>query len=159
MSEFNTFEYVQLSEVDPNFADVEPGVYNMKILAAEKVNGVTKAGPNQGKAYERISLQYAISGHEKFSGRRMFDSLFPNEYTFKILRRLSDNTGIAQEPGEPIESWLKKLSTVQPTVKLFVDTVPDVSFSGVPNEKNLKSDGTPGNKTVINYKKGISPGD
>jgi len=157
MEEMTGFEYVHLAEVDPSFTPLPADYYNLKILSAELFEGVS--GPNAknpGAKYQKVNFQFGVTDHPKFSGRRVFErNLFYNDFTLRILRRIQDATGIVEKDGIP--EWLKTLSRIQPTVKLQVVVEPDVNFDGTPNPKNLKGDGSPGDRSVINWKSGVQP--
>ena len=120
MSEVLGFDYVDLNEVDPNFTAMPEDMYTLRILKAEKIDFQYKTGAKIGQDGERISLQLAVVEHPELSGRRLFESLFPSNFVYRVLRRIADATGVQQEPGSPLTTWLGTLSELQPTFKVKV---------------------------------------
>ena len=118
---------MNLSEVDPNQQVLPQDLYTLKILKAEKKDGVSKS---TGKDYSMVKMIFAVVDHPEFSGRRLYDSFFPNPGGLKALRRVMDATGIAQVAGEPLTDWLKQLSVEQPTFKTFIKVEDDVDKNG-----------------------------
>lgn len=154
------FKYVNLSEIDPNFTPVDPGFYNLRVAKAELRTYIRQKDGKSGVAGtegEFVNFRFTITGHDRFSGRTLFESLFPSEFTFKILRRIQDNSGV-QQTGS-LEDWLKELNAVQPVIKLMVDLIPDVYGNGTANPKTVKPDGTPSMKNAVNWRGGVSQGD
>lgn len=154
----NSFEYVHLDQIDPSFETLPTDFYNLKIVTAEmKEFDKTATGGSKGKF---IKLGLAVTGHAKYSGRRVWQTLFPNDFTFRILRRVQDATGVNQDANETLEQWVTKLGKIGPTLKLQVVEVPDVLFkTGEPNPRTVKADGTPAMKNEVNFKAGVQPGD
>lgn len=114
------FDYVDLNDIDPNFSPIPEEMYTLKILKAEKKDFNYKQGAKAGQAGQMLKFHLAVADHPEHSGRRLFPSLFPSNFTFRALRRLADATGIQQEPGTGIEQWLADLSEVQPMFKAKV---------------------------------------
>ena len=152
----NSFEYVHLSEVDPNFTLIDEGFYNLKLISAEyKEYDKTATG---GKKGEFIKLGFAVTGDPKFSGRRVYPSaLFPNSFVLKTLRRIQDASGVEQTGT--IRNWVEKLNGIGPVLKLKVMQVPDANFAGVPNPRTVQADGSPGTKVDIDWAAGVQPGE
>lgn len=160
MEDQATFKYVNLNEIDPSFTNIEPGFYNLRISKAEMREYVSKKETAKlaiGQTGYYVNFALTVVGHEKFSGRKLFESLFENDFTFKCLRRIADATGVPQSGS--LEDWLKELQTISPVVKLKVDVVSDVNRDGTANPKTVKPDGTPGEKNVISWKSGVQEGD
>lgn len=144
MSEvINSFEYVNLNEIDPDnaFKPLDEAVYNLKLL--KMTSKVAKSGKNY------LSVQVAVVDDPKFSGRQLFSVMFPNPMTLKILRRIADNTGVKQNPDAPFDAWLEEMNLVQPVVKAPVIKHEDREFvKGVDKDRptgeprSLKADGT-----------------
>lgn len=152
-----SWEYINVNDVDPNFTAIPDDFYNLRIIQAElKTFDKTATGGTKGSL---VKLGFAITNHPSLSGRRVYpDGMFLNDFNQKALRRISDATGVQQTGDFP--AFLKKLAAVGPVVKLKVETVPDVNFkTGAPNPFNMKPDGSPGTKTIINYKAGVMPSD
>jgi hypothetical protein len=157
--EVQSWSYVNLNDVDPNFTAIPDDFYNLGVIQAElKPFDKTATGGTKG---EFVKLAFSIRNHPTLTGRRVYpDPMFLNNFNLAALRRIMDATGVQQAPGESLESWLKSLQAVGPTVKLKVETIPDVNFkTGVPNPYSMKPDGSPGTKTIINYKAGVQPED
>jgi hypothetical protein len=152
----NSFQYVHLDQVDPSFTMIDEGFYNLKLITAEtREYDKTASG---GKKGEFIKLGFAVQDHTKFTGRRVYPQpLFPSEFSFRVLRRIQDATGV-QQNGDT-NSWLAKLQAIGPVMKLKVTVVPDANFAGVPNPKTVKPDGSPSDRNDIDWKAGIQPGE
>lgn len=117
MSDFTTFDYVDLNEIDPNPDLLPEGMYELRVVRAELRSGVSQ---RTGDPYQAISLSLAVVNHDQYTGRRVFETLFPNANGLKALRRLMDATGIQQQPGEPVVEWLQRLVTEQAQFKALV---------------------------------------
>jgi len=140
----NTFEYVHLNDVDPNFAPIEQGVYTLtirelrrrsyffkpddpKVLSGDAVEGEVKG--------DRITYRAVISDHPELAGRTVRGTLWPRQSTFKALRRLADATAIIQDDEEGFDTWLERVEAEAPTVNCLVrskkdgeDTVAEVDW-------------------------------
>ena len=129
------FEYLHLSDVDPDFSPkpVPKDVYTLQVLKIEQRT------PKNGTGKPYFNASYAIVDG-KFNGRKLFESYFANSFDFKKLRKLSDVTGVQQKPSEAFESWVGRISEVQPTFRIPVDVVVKTF-----NEKTV--DPTTGNTT------------
>lgn len=112
-----TFDHVDLNQIDPNFSTLPQDMYTLRILKAEKRTYAKKDGSGDGQF---MSFNFAVVDHPTLSGRRFYDSLFPSNYAFRVLRRIADFTGIQQNAGEPLEEWLKTLTETQPLIKMLV---------------------------------------
>ncbi len=120
------FEYVDLNEIDPTIKPLTKDFYNLKILKAELKSTTYKTGDKTGQPLQFVKFTLAIVDHPDFSGRRVFPKpLFEGQSTFKKLRKVMDATGVAQEPGTPLDAWLAVLSEAQPTFKAQVTQVLD----------------------------------
>lgn len=135
----NDFEYLHLADIDPNFSPVDEAVYELKVIKLEP-----RVSKNTGTNY--ISGQFAITGDNKYTGRRLFDSFFSNDFHKRVLRRIADYTGVAQQPTESFDAWMKRISEVQPTFKVLVMKGPDVDYK----TKEVKRDPTTGVDLVVN---------
>lgn len=155
------FRYVDLKDIDPNFTMLDPEWYDLRISKAELATYEAKKDTKthkMGDTCTRIDLAFTVVDHPKFTGRKIWERLFPNDFSFKVLRRIADNTGI-QQTGD-LEQWLKELATVGPTIRLYVEKVPDVNFDGTLNPKTAKVDPvtgeqTPGEKNQVAWKMGV----
>jgi hypothetical protein len=114
------FDYVDLNQIDPTFSPLPEDMYKVRIVKAEKRELVYKTGARAGQTGQVINLQLAVVDHPSYSGRRLFEGFFPNNFSFRVLRRLADITGIQQEPGTVLDTWLTAMTEAQPTVKLRV---------------------------------------
>ena len=123
----NTFDYVNLNEIDPAQQLIPEGVYTLKLLKIELKEGVSK---KDGNPYQRVDVAFAVQDDDNFSGRRVWVSLFEGESTLKQLRKLMDATGVAQTPGSPLTEWFQELSTIQPTVKGEIKHRLDIDKNG-----------------------------
>jgi hypothetical protein len=151
------FRYVDLKDVDPNFTLLDPEMYDLRITKAELVTYVSKHDTKTLKTGEEgtyFKFAFTVVDHPKFTGRKIWETLFPSEFSLKILRRIADNTGISQSGS--LEDWCKEVTQISPTVKLMVDKVPDtIGKDGVPNPRTQKADGTASDKNVINWRAGV----
>lgn len=152
-----SFRHIHLDQVDPSFQPIDENYYNLRITSAELKEFTYKNGEKAGQTDERINLGLTVVNDPKFSGRRLYESLFPNGFSFRVMRRIQDATGIPQN-GET-ESWLKELAAIGPVVKLKVIQVPDVLRDGTPNPKTVLASGDAAPKNVIDWKSGVQPGD
>jgi hypothetical protein len=159
------FRYIDLKDIDPNFTLLDPEFYNLRITKAEIKTYLIKDGSaavrkgtaNVGDEGTYLNFAFTVVDHQKFTGRKHWESLFPSDFSFKCLKRIEEATGV-QQTGS-MEDWLSQLTAIGPTVKLKVDKVPDVNRDGTPNQKTMKADGTPGEKNVVDWKAGVAPGD
>jgi len=151
----NSFDYVHLDQIDPSFTMIDEDYYNLKLITAEQKEYDNTA--KGGKAGKFIKFGFAVQDHPKFTGRRVWPSaMFPNEFVFRILRRIQDATGVNQN-GDTT-GWLNKLQAIGPVLKLKVVVVPDTNYNGTPNPKTVRPDGSPGDRNDIDWKAGIQPG-
>jgi hypothetical protein len=158
----NSFKYINLENVDPELkrTPIEEGFYNLRLIYAERKE-YQKSAEKGGGTGDFVKFGFAVQDSDKFLGRKVYpDALFPNRFTFAVLRKIQDATGIAQE-GDT-DTWCNNLQTVQPTLKLKVINVPDVNYSGIPNQKNPgynAETGDPGMKTTIDWSAGVHQAD
>ena len=135
MSEITSFDYVNLSEVDPSFKPIPEAFYNLKVIKAEKreftykqdvVNKRTgEMSAQAGDIGQLINFQFAVCDDAQYSGRRVFDTLFFGERELKQLRKLSEVAGVQQQPGESFADWLTRFNETQPIARTLVTQVPD----------------------------------
>lgn len=153
------FRHLDLKDIDPNFTLLDgPEVYSLRISKAELATYIAKTTTKNQTAGDEVAyvkLTLNVVDHPKFTGRKLWEPLFPGDFSFKTLKRIEEATGIPQTGS--MEAWLLELSAVQPIVKLQVDQVPDVNRDGTPNDRTKKSDGTPGMKNVVNWRAGVQP--
>jgi hypothetical protein len=158
------FRYADLKDVDPNFTLLDgPEVYSFRITKAELTSYTAKTtNKNQtaGDEVDYVKLTLTVTNHPKFSGRKLWEPLFPGDFSLKTLKRIEEATGIVQTGS--MESWLAEVSQIQPTIKAQVDQVPDLmkepgTGNMIPNPKTVKSDGTAGLKNVVNWRSGVQP--
>ena len=123
------FEHVHLNEVDPTFDVVPDDVYQLKFLKGEVLDFEYKPGNKKGipagTVGQRIKLSLMITNNDQFAGRRIWATLFPSNFTLKVLRRLSDRVGIPQEAGEDLPAWLERMSEIQPEFRTKVEASKD----------------------------------
>lgn len=118
----NEFEYIHLADIDPNFSPIDEGVYTLKLIKLEYRQ--PKSG---GNTY--ISGQFAVTGDNKYTGRRLFHTFFSNDFDKRTLRRIADNTGVLQQPTESFGSWMERISTTQPVFRVFVEKGPQTKWN------------------------------
>ena len=138
------FDHVDLKSVDPNFTPVPLGEYVLQVVKGD-VKEFTykkdnpKSGTKAGDMGTYISLSFAITDDEHFSGRRIFATLFPGEMALKNLRRLMDATGVTQGNGEPITEWIGRLPQANAMLRATVETVDEKTQDGGTAPKNAIS--------------------
>lgn len=140
-----TFDYVQLSEVDPSQQVLPPDVYTLKILKANLKSGI---GKESGNPYQLTNLAMAVTNHPDFAGRRLYESFFPSDFSKKALRRIMDATGIQQEPNQTFAEWLEALTAAQPEFRVKVNLVEDRDRAGNARSTNAKGECATINKIV-----------
>ncbi len=106
--EANTFDHVNLAEIDPSQQSIPEGNYTFEIAQAAVKTFEYKNGKNKGTEGQRIAMTTIIVNDEKFSGRRLFPSLFFSEAVLKQLRLLMDATGV-QQGDSTFDQWLVDL--------------------------------------------------
>lgn len=168
MSEPNVtdFRYVDLKEVDPTFELLDPEMYELRISKAEfrtfnyKQDNPAK-GISAGDEGRYVNMSFTVANHPKFSGRKYFHSFWLNQFDLKNLRRIADAAGVEQKGT--MEEWLQSLSSIQPSVRLKIDKVPDTvrqknsdgTYVDVPNPKTANPDGTPQLINKIDWRAGV----
>ena len=145
------FSHADLKVVDPNFSVLPGGTYNLRFTKAE----VVPYGDLKDK--ERISLALTVTGDPEYSGRRLFESFFENDYSLKALKRIEGACGIPQDTGEPLASWLDRLVSEGAEVKVPVlmedDVIKDKSTGNmVPNSRTMRPDGSAAPKNRVDWK-------
>jgi hypothetical protein len=119
MIENETFEYLDLKAVDPNYTPVEEEVYTLKVI--KFVLAKTK-GDNGKTVKPYLQATFAITNHTQNNGRRLFHSFWNiqdnNSFDAKALKRVSAATGINQDGG--FTAWVEKMSLEQPIFKALV---------------------------------------
>lgn len=146
MSEVLDFEYVDLREVDPSPEKLPDNVYEVQVVKAELQSGVSKS---TGKPYQRVQFTLAVQNDPQFAGRRLFESLFPNDYGLKALRRIMDATGIEQKPGQPLTEWLNELRLSQASFKVHVRLEDDIDYAT--KEPRIGVNGEPAKRNTVNW--------
>lgn len=111
------FEYIDLNDIDPTPELLPEGVYTLMVVKANARSGVSQ---KTGNPYSCISFTFAVTDHEQYSGRRIFETVFLHPNGLKALRRLMDATGVAQQPGQPLSEWIRELAAERATFKAHV---------------------------------------
>ena len=130
------FEYVSLSEIDPNAKPIAEAMYNTRVQSIKTVDYVTKNGKNAGKPGRRYEFRLQVTEDGPARGRVVFDSLFHGEGAFRALRRLMDATGIPQDNGEPLSEYLTRVAAEQPEVKYKITVKTEKDRDGNDVAKN-----------------------
>ena len=124
------FQYFNIMDVDPNFADIEEGVYELRINKLEGGVYTPQSGKSAGVETYRVKGDFVIVNHPTFAGRRLWNTFWlSNKFDQISLRKLADRTGVVQNPGEALEAWLQTMSTIQPTFKAKINSVDDVDWT------------------------------
>ena len=113
------FNFVNLTQVDPNYTAIDEGVYQLKVIKL----AVNKTKGDNGKEVKPyLAGTFSVSNHEKFSGRRLFHNFWSitdnNSFDAKALRRLADASGVPQEGDFLV--WVDEMTTQQPEFKVQV---------------------------------------
>jgi hypothetical protein len=145
-NQIEDFNYVNLQEIDPAFETLPTNLYTLQVQKAELKEFVYKPGSEKaGQTGSFVKFQFVVVDHDTYSGRRVFETLFPSTFTFKGLRRLMDATGVVQEAGAPLTEWLGTLTNESPKFKIMVEQAEDVDKNGVAKNTDFK-----GNPAKIN---------
>jgi hypothetical protein len=146
-----SFDYVNLQDVDPSFQTLPTAVRTLQVAKAEIAPFTYKNGPKAGTEGQRLAFTFVVTDDAEYSGRRIFESLFPGTFTFKGLRRLMDATGIVQTEGTPLAEWLAELQSESPKFKIQVIQEDDIDRkTGAPKSLDIK--GNPTKRNVLNWR-------
>lgn len=129
MAENSSFEYVFLGDVDLTFKAIPKDVYTLQVSGAAIKDITYGKGEKKGTTGQVAKLQLTVVDHPEYSGRRLFETVFPDDNGFRNLRRLQDSTGVVQAQNEPLPVWLERLNEVKPTFKVSVDQVQAKDFT------------------------------
>lgn len=147
------FENVNLNDIDPSFKNVEEGFYNLRLnrfsTAEYDVKEFRKDGtpnPDAGQKKKRLNLGFVVVDDEKFAGRQIFITAFPNGYFLAGLRRIMDATGVQMDSNETLFEYLQRLVDTDPAA-VFKGKVTEVEDDFRPN-----ADGSPGKKNEIDFR-------
>lgn len=130
------FDYVNLSEVDPNAKAVAEGFYKVRVTGAAVKPFTAKSGPNAGKPGVRYEFKVQVAEDGPARGRVIFDSLFHGEGALRAMRRLMDASGVPQEDGEPISEYLPRLAKESPEVRYKITVKKENDRDGQPVDRN-----------------------
>jgi hypothetical protein len=153
MEAIQDWKHIDLKDVDPNFTLLPgPEIYSLRITKAELAAYIarkTTASQEAGQEVPYVKLTLTVVDHPNFTGRKLWESLFPGDFGYKTGRRIMEATGVNQTGT--MEEWLTELTSVQPVIKVLVDQVPDQFKS--------TSTGKPELKNQVNWKGGVQPAD
>lgn len=141
-----SFEYADLNAIDPSQQTLPTDMYTLKILKAEMINGTNKA---TGAPYSCVSFTFGVTDHPDYSGRRLWERVFPGNFGLKTMRRIMDATGVTQVPGTPITEWLQALCVEQPCIKVQVKQEQDLDWK-TKEPRSLDFEGKPALKNSLN---------
>lgn len=123
------FRYTDLNEVDPTFKAIPAKVYTLQVLSGVIVDTTAKKNSkryNIGDPVQFVKFSFGVVGDPNYTGRRVFaQPLFFNAFALRAMRNLMDKTGVYQEPGTSLDTWLEKLTIEQPLIKLGVTEIPN----------------------------------
>ena len=109
------FTHWNVMDIDPAFETVGQGVKAFRLAKLEYKTIVPKSGKNQGVEVPIVSGRFIVINDDTFSGRRLNHTFWlDNTYDQKGLRRLVDAIGVPQTPGESIEDFCKRVSSLEP---------------------------------------------
>ena len=114
------FEYLNLAEVNPDIPNIPEGSHDFQIISAERNKFTYKQdnperGITAGDEASYIKFGLAVINDAENAGRRVYQTLFPDNKTPRALRLLMDATGITQTSGMSLDEWLKSLVTERAT--------------------------------------------
>jgi hypothetical protein len=125
------YQYFNLQDVDPTFRPIDQGVYTLQLAKIAGQVKVPKSGKMAGQETLMINGTFIVTGDPTFSGRRLFNTFWiHNPYDQKALRKISDRTGVIQNPGESLEDYFARLTQIQPSFKAKVDVVKEPDQTG-----------------------------
>ena len=133
----NTFDYVFLGDVDPNFTPVPDGAYNLRVVKSGLAEITYRRGKKAGQVGQAIKMTFAVTDDPDYSGRRIFETLFPGDFALRSLRRLMDATGVQQQPDEALAEWLPRLAVEAATFRVPVSSKDGTDASGNPTKNNV----------------------
>jgi len=139
MIENETFEYLDLKTVDPNYTPVDEEVYTLKVIKF----ALAKTKGDNGKTVKPyLQATFAITNHDKNNGRRLFHNFWNIQdnggLDAKALKRVSAATGINQDGG--FERWVETMSLEQPTFKTLVKKQVATTWDAVNKQRVAKLD-------------------
>ena len=111
----DSFEHVNLNTIDPTTAPFTKSTYTLQVTDAYMKEFEYKKGERAGEKDKFIKLVLAITNSDRYTGRKVYASLFNNKGTLIQLRRIMDATGIPQEVGTPMDEWLTSLKESKAT--------------------------------------------
>ena len=149
-TQIEDFVYVNLQDIDPNFSTLPSNNYTLQVQKAELKEFTYRNGSKAGTQGTRVAFQFVVVDDADYSGRKVYESMFPSTFSFKALRRLADATGTPQDAGEPLADWLTKLANEQVKFNIFVDQVEDLDKDG--NARSTDFKGNPAKVNRINWK-------
>jgi hypothetical protein len=153
MSDFESFEYVNLADIDPTDKPVPTGVYDLMVMKMALEKYSPKQGPNAGKEKERISAQIAITGDNPFAGRRLFHRFYLNTLSLRDLRKLAEATGM--NLNQPVDALVADFTTIQPAFKCKVNCQQAMTFDKPPVPVVDPVSGKPVEENVIVWREAI----
>lgn len=115
---FESFEYVNLADIDPTDKPLPTGMYELQVLTMKLEKYTPKSGPNAGVEKERISASFAVVGDNPFAGRRLFHRFYLNPLSLRDYRKMAEVTGV--NLNQPADAAALEFSTLQPTFKTMV---------------------------------------
>lgn len=118
-----SFEHINLNEVDTSMKPVETNVYTLEINKLEpKYLKINKEGsPFQGQDVLVLKGSYTIVEDEKYSGRKLWSDFWTCfEGGKKSLRKQMDATGVVQGTNESLIDYAKQFETLSPAARFLV---------------------------------------
>lgn len=121
------FEHINLNEVSTESELIPPADYNLKLTKVEKKTyDKTATGGNAG---EYINFSVGITDDPNYTGRRVFQTLFPSKGMPKQLKRLMDATGIEPEGTfeslDAVVTWMESIRQAGATFSAPVTANPE----------------------------------
>ena len=121
------FADMNLATISPDLAPVPDGQYNFRVLEAS-INefpykqDLPEKGVSAGDIGTYLKFGFVIFGDPEHAGRRIYQTIFPNNNVPRSLRILMDATGVPQTAS--LKEWLTDLSTnkAEFTASLFSRT-------------------------------------
>ena len=125
------FDYFNFQDVDPTFKPIPKGMRQLRLTKFAAIPCQPKSGKMEGKDTYRLPATFVIVNDPDFSGRRLTQTFWVhNVVDQKNIRRLADGVGIAQDAGEAVTDYARRIAEAQPEFRVFVDESVDKDQSG-----------------------------
>jgi hypothetical protein len=118
--EGESYEHINLNDVDISMKTVEPNVYTLEINKLEPVYRTVKSptSPLVGQSCLVLRGSFTIVDDENFSNRKLWQDFWtPFDGAKKDLKRILLATAVQQEPGQDLSDWANQFATLNPAAR------------------------------------------